>query len=405
MLMLPKHQNQANLNFYRSHSSRLNRVVVASQIGMALNIVIHALVTIIALAYYFVKRQYNFFKVRGIPYVKPKFPLGNLQGVSTKHPIAETLQRCYHELKHQGSPIGGVFFLTSPTVLAMDLNLLRNIFVKDFQHFYDRGMYVNERDEPLSAHLFNLEGTKWRNLRNKLSPTFTSGKMRMMFPTMMNVVNRFHEHLAEQAKDGKVDVELKELLAQFTTDIIGNTAFGIECNTIKEPNNEFRKQGKRVFENNPLQVLRVIFILSFQKLARKLRMRFLPEGTNEFFMQLLKDTIQYRDANNVQRNDFLSLLMQIKNTGRIEGDTTDLGKMTFNELAAQVFLFFIAGFETSSSTMTFAFYELALNPDIQKRARDEIREVLSRYEGKWTYEAVMELTFVEQIIHGEQTSE
>lgn len=114
----------------------------------------------------------------------------------------------------------------------------------------------------------------------------------------------------------------------------------------------------------------------------------------------MNDIVQYRLENDVQRNDFLSLLIQIMNTGKLEGDNTDLGKMTFNELAAQVFLFFIAGFETSSSTVTFAFYELALNPDIQERAREEVRDAMQRHGGALSYEAAMELKYIDQIING-----
>lgn len=367
---------------------------------MVLNFILLAVIAIVTLGYYYVRRQFNYWAVRGVPFITPEFPMGNIKGVGTKMSMGERWVKCYNEMKGKG-PIGGIFFLTSPAVMALDLDLLRNVFVKDNQHFYDRGMYVNERDDPLSAHLFNLEGARWKAMRTKLSPTFTSGKMKMMYPTMMSVVKQFQEHLEEQTKGKEVELELKELLASFTTDIIGNTAFGIECNSIKDPNNEFRRKGKRAFENPPSHFLKMIFILSFQNLARKLRMQFTISGVTDFFMNLLRDTVKYREENDVHRNDFLSLLMQIMKTGKLEGESAELGKITFNELAAQVFVFFIAGFETSSSTMTFAFYELATNLDIQQKAREHVEEVLSRHNGEMTYDAVLELTYIDQIIQGQ----
>jgi cytochrome P450 family 6 len=72
-------------------------------------------------------------------------------------------------------------------------------------------------------------------------------------------------------------------------------------------------------------------------------------------------------------------------------------------IAAQVFVFFITGFETASTTMTFCLYELALNPDIQERVRNEIDTVLNRYGGNITYESVFEVEYLEKVVDGKST--
>lgn len=332
--------------------------------------------------------------------MKPVIPYGNLKGVGKVKSNCDLMVASYKELKGSG-PIGGLYFFTSPVVIVLDLELLKRVFVKDYVHFQGRGMYVNEEDDPLSAHLFSLEGERWKSLRSKLSPTFTSGKMKMMHPTILKVAGQFRDYMLEQTKEQRIEVEMKHLLAQFTTDVIGNVAFGLECNCLKDPENEFMRAGKLIFESSPTHQLKVMFSRMFPGIGKKLRLQLTnPEATN-FIMKLLANTVQYREENNIQRNDFMSLLLQIKNTGRLDGDREDLGKMTFNELAAQVFGFFVAGFETSSSTMAFALYELALHPEIQDRARNEIREVLDRNDGHLPYEAAMELTFIDQVISGQ----
>jgi len=71
-----------------------------------------------------------------------------------------------------------------------------------------------------------------------------------------------------------------------------------------------------------------------------------------------------------------------------------------NSLAAQVFVFYLGGFETSSTTMTFCLYELSLHQDIQDRVREEIDVVLQKHDGKLTYEGIQEMEFLDKVISG-----
>ena len=70
-------------------------------------------------------------------------------------------------------------------------------------------------------------------------------------------------------------------------------------------------------------------------------------------------------------------------------------------IAAQAFVFYLAGFETSSATMTFCLYELAMNPDIQERVRNEMDNVLDRHDGNITYEAISEMEYLDKVVSGE----
>jgi len=72
-------------------------------------------------------------------------------------------------------------------------------------------------------------------------------------------------------------------------------------------------------------------------------------------------------------------------------------------IAAQAFVFFLAGFETSSTTMMFCLYELALNPDIQERLRNEIDTVLDRHDGNITYESIVEMEYLDKVVNGKSS--
>lgn len=89
--------------------------------------------------------------------------------------MSQLFQKFYNELKGRG-PFGGMYFFTNPTVLATDLDFVRNVLVKDFNYFVSGGLYYNEKYDPLSAHLIAVDGDKWKGLRSKMTPKFSSGK-------------------------------------------------------------------------------------------------------------------------------------------------------------------------------------------------------------------------------------
>lgn len=74
--------------------------------------------------------------------------------------------------------------------------------------------------------------------------------------------------------------------------------------------------------------------------------------------------------------------------------------MTESQVVAQSVLFLIAGFETSSTLLTFTCYELAINQTIQVQLREEICSVLSKYNDKLTHETMQEMPLLDKVLMG-----
>ena len=131
--------------------------------------------------------------------------------------------------------------------------------------------------------------------------------------------------------------------------------------------------------------------------------KFLSDDVSEFFMKVVRDVVEYREKNSIQRNDFMDLLLQLKNEGRLNDDINDkkMEKLTLEEIAAQAFVFFAAGSETSSTTMTFCLHELSLNQEIQEKARQNVLDSLEKHDGKITYESIAEMNYFELCVSGE----
>ncbi|KAJ9577527.1 hypothetical protein L9F63_005900 [Diploptera punctata] len=355
---------------------------------------------------------YSYWKKRGVKNPKPLPPFGNFTKSLFFSNIGLQITDFYKEL--DGEKYGGLYSFNRPALLLRDPELIKEVMVKDFGRFYGRGFPSNEDIEPLQGHLFSLSGSKWRNLRVKLTPTFTSGKMKMMFPTMVQTGKELQEYLKTPADKQEV-LEVKDILARYSTDIIASCAFGIKCNCLKEPNSEFREWGRKIFQ--PSLKGRLLGIINFlvPSFMRAFKLHVFPEDVSKYFRSMVKDTVEYREANNIHRNDFMQLMIQLKNkTLGIEEDDPLIKmpteesnglksnapfEVTMDVIAAQAFVFFAAGFETSSTTMTFCLYELACNPDIQARVRKEIDSMLKKHDGQVTYEGVLEMEYLDKVVN------
>ncbi|KAF5287520.1 hypothetical protein FQA39_LY04148 [Lamprigera yunnana] len=348
------------------------------------------LIVMYIIVYY--KWAFHYWKRLGVPYIKPTIPFGTMENpVCMKESFAMRASWQYKEATEKGYKHLGLFNWTKPSYLAVDINVIKNIMSVDFNHFTDRGIPYNEKDDPLSAHLFTLIGPKWKQLRAKLTPTFTSGKMKMMFNIILKCSHELKEALDIESDRGPIDI--KHILESFGIDVIGSCAFGIDCNSFKNPHNDFGKYARKIFLLTKLRKIKVAIAMStiFQKI---LGLKFLPSDATDFFLNVVKENYQYRKANNVVRNDFFQLLI-----GLLKENSPENDGLTIEELAAEAFVFFIAGFETSSTTVTFCMLELSLNQDIQQKLRDEIEEVLKRHNGEMSYDSLKELVYMDQVIH------
>lgn len=355
----------------------------------------------------FFKWKYSYWNRLGVPTATPSIPFGNLKDlVLLRKTFGTAVQDIYKEAKSKSYRHIGLYFWAKPIYMPIDPEIIKNILQKDFAHFMNRNLLRLDFDlDPLAAHLFNLDHEKWKVMRQKLSPTFTSGQLKAMFQTVADIGKNLEKFLKLHKHES---LDIKDVLARYTTDTIGSCAFGVECNSIEDPNADFRKHGRLIFEQTFWNALKSIAISTLPaKVTSALRIKFTNPHVENFFMSAVKDVINYRESNEVHRKDFMDLLIQIKNHGMLKGDEkndfkveVNSPKLNITDLAAHVFGIFIGGFETSSTTMTFALYELAQNQEIQNKLRSEINMVLAKHGGKVTYDAVMEMYYLQNVIDG-----
>lgn len=150
-----------------------------------------------------------------------------------------------------------------------------------------------------------------------------------------------------------------------------------------------------------------------------LKLTVLPKDATTYFKKIVLETIDTREKNNIVRPDMINLLMQAKKgklkheqrTDEDEGFATaqesDIKngeskqrELTDDDLVAQALIFFFAGFDTSSTLMSFMSLELAINPDVQQTLQTEIDDALRKSDENITYEAILKLKYLDQVVSG-----
>jgi len=154
--------------------------------------------------YFHFTRNFNFWQKIGVPYVKPTPFVGNLKDcVMLKTTMGQQLQRIYNE--HGDKPYVGIFSFDKPSLLVRDVEMVKNILVKDFQTFVDRTFSVEKKLDPLFGNiLFAVRGQLWRHLKTNLTSVFTSRKMKMMFYLVDTCGKELADCLEKVTADGKL---------------------------------------------------------------------------------------------------------------------------------------------------------------------------------------------------------
>ncbi|CAG9764032.1 unnamed protein product [Ceutorhynchus assimilis] len=346
------------------------------------------------------KWYYSYWKRRGVVQLDPEFLFGDMRDMLTgKVSTGGAYRNIYSTFKSKNLKYGGIYLAFNPVFIPLDLQLIKDIMLKSFIHFQDRGNNNNESDI-LTQNLFRIEGEHWKQLRNKLSPTFTSSRMKMMFETLNEKTYQFKSIIDRYIEtDGKIN--MTDFSGRFTTDVIGSCAFGIECDSLANPDCDFRVYGKKV--NTPSRLKQWMENVFPRKLLAYTGFKMFGD-VEDFYVNIVSKTIEHREKNQVFRKDFMHLLLQLRNRGVLSDDgkftkeNNETGILRDDEIVAQCFIFFVAGFDTSSVTMTMALYEVAKNIPIQDKMRNEIQQVLKKYDGKLTYEGAKEMEFVEKVI-------
>lgn len=145
---------------------------------------------LILTVYFYLKYGYTFWSRCGVPQIPPTMLVGNLGPIlRMSKSCAQVIQDIYNHPKAKDSSIVGIYLFHRPALLIRDPELIKRILIRDFNKFCNRYSNSDVLGDPLgSQNLFFLKNPAWKEIRFKLTPFFTSGKLKLMFPLIEEVI-------------------------------------------------------------------------------------------------------------------------------------------------------------------------------------------------------------------------
>jgi cytochrome P450 family 6 len=89
-------------------------------------------------------------------------------------------------------------------------------------------------------------------------------------------------------------VEVMETMARFTTDVIASCAFGINANSLKDPDSEFGRHAWAIGDFSVQKGLAALLAFFAPYLNKIFRLKYLADKTTNYIRQTVWDTVHYR---------------------------------------------------------------------------------------------------------------
>ncbi|KAL5276311.1 hypothetical protein ACFFRR_001885 [Megaselia abdita] len=346
-------------------------------------LVILLAIAVVCATYLFVAtyNHLNYWNKRGVLCEKPHFIYGNLSELEHTKNLSTIHNDFYKKFKRK-TPYIGFFFHLKPSLVIFDLDVAKDVLIKDFSNFTSKFRYLNEHHDPMTATLLNLEGTKWQNLRKDLTVAFTPSKIKSSIKRVQEESQILVEYL-EAIQDIDNVIDIRELVVRHITNIMCRFCLEIESKDFK----------KDVFYEKALEILGSStnfynrmsrsLIASFPRLFTKLGIKIISKDMDNFLINTVDNVLKDRSEDKV---DFLSVFLKMRD-------------VTVKKISAQVYSFFEASLITTSTTICTALYELALNEDVQDKLRKEILEYLDENQGVCDYASIKHCKYLEKVIN------
>ncbi|KAG5832253.1 cytochrome P450 3A40-like [Anguilla anguilla] len=288
-------------------------------------------------------------------------------------------------------------------IMVTDPAVIKTVMVKEFYT-----LFTNRRNFVFNGAMSDavsiVEDEKWKRIRSALSPSFTSGRLKEIFPIVLHYAESLTNNLKK--RDLEEPVQIKDMFGPYSMDVMASTSFSVDIDSINNPSDRFVTHMKKFLQfnfRNPILWVAILFPF-MAPVLEKLGFSLFSKETIDYFYSTIRKVKDQHHKDDSNRVDFLRLMIQSEIS--VEQANTNAGDhfvkgLTDHEILSQSFVYVLAGYETTSTTLTFLLYLLATNPECLKKLQEEIDEVFPN-KTPFTYEALMQMEYLEMVINESQ---
>ncbi|NWV15955.1 CP3A9 protein, partial [Ptilonorhynchus violaceus] len=297
--------------------------------------------------------------------------------------------------------VWGIYDGRQPVLAVTDPQIIKSVLVKECYSTFTNRRHI-DLVGALTDAISLAEDEQWKRLRTVLSPTFTSGKLKEMFPIIKHYGEVLVKNVEQQVKKDS-SLSVKDIFGSYSMDVVTSTSFGVNIDSMNNPKDPFVREMKKLVKFDffdPLFILSFVFPFVTAILA-KLNVSFFPTDAVDFFMRSISKIKQEREKEpHKGRVDFLQLMIESQNSASPgnNGANHSYKGLTDTEVLAQAFIFIFAGYEPTSNSLGYLAYELAMHPDVQQKLAQEIDTALPN-KAPLTYEAIMKLEYLDMTVN------
>ncbi|CAH1233159.1 CYP3A7 [Branchiostoma lanceolatum] len=298
-----------------------------------------------------------------------------------------------------------IFEGLNPKLVVSDRDMVKQILVEDSTSFPFRKPLPIPTGLP-SEGLTNASSiSDHRRRRGVLTPAFSPEKLKMMVPLINRCADHLMETLEKMSREG-TPFDAKRVFGCFSMDVIASTAFGIDVNSHKHPQDPFVQNAKKVDITEitalPPSVIIAGILSTFlpKYVLHKLGFAIFPADSVSFFRGVLKDIISKRTKlpPDQRRVDLLELMTR-SNEDNIhnQDDVSKIRGLSQDEIITQTVAFFVAGYSSSSGLLANVALYLTKNPDVMDKLQHEMASVVKKT-GEIQHEDIQRLEYMDMVL-------